>query len=299
MSDEIPTAADPVGFIGLGQIGGPMAARLVDWPGGLVVCDVAPEACAPLVDAGATAVATPAEVAAAGATVISVMVRDDVQVRQVLTGDDGILAAATPGTVVAVHSTIGADTAVELAAVAADLQVAVIDAPVSGGFMGAHEGTLALLIGGDADAVERCRAPFELMATLIVRFGPIGSGTRAKIARNLVTFASYAVVAESQRIAEAAGLSLQDLGEVVRHSDRITGGPGAIWIRTETGALADDDPLRPIMAHTRALGEKDLQLAVALAAELGVDAPFTALAGEALAAGLGVPHDDPTDEEER
>ena len=282
----------PVGFIGLGQIGAPMATRLAGWPGGLVVCDALPAACEPLVAAGATAVATPAAVAAAGATVISVMVRDDDQVRDVVDGPEGVLRSAAPGTVVAVHSTISAETAVELAARAAEVEVHVIDAPVSGGFMGAHEGNLALLIGGDASAVEACRAPFERMAGLILRFGPVGAGTRAKIARNLITFASYAVVAEAQRLAEAAGLSLADLGAVVRHSDAITGGPGAIMIRGETAPLGDEDPLRPIMEHTRGLGEKDLHLAVELAGELGVDAPFAALAEQALAAGLGVPHDD-------
>ena len=100
-----------VGFIGLGQIGAPMAEHLLGWPGGLVVCDVRPEACEPFVVKGATGVATPADVAAA-ADVISVMVRDDAQVEEVL---DGVLAAGRAGVVVAVHSTIAAGTAERLA----------------------------------------------------------------------------------------------------------------------------------------------------------------------------------------
>jgi 3-hydroxyisobutyrate dehydrogenase-like beta-hydroxyacid dehydrogenase len=78
---------------------------------------------------------------------------------------------------------------------------------------------------------------------------------------------------------------------VVRHSDAITGGPGAIMIRRNTQALAPDDSLRPIMEHTRALGEKDLHLAVELAADLGLRLPMAALAEASLAAGLGVPHE--------
>jgi hypothetical protein len=96
-----------VGFIGLGNIGAPMAKRLLAWPDGLVVHDVRPEACDRYVAKGATAAATPAEVAAA-AGVISVMVQNEEQVRSVLEGPDGILATAGDGTVVVVHSTISA-----------------------------------------------------------------------------------------------------------------------------------------------------------------------------------------------
>ncbi len=88
------------------------------------------------------------------------MVRDEDQVRDVLSGSDGLLSTATPGTVVAVHSTISADGAAALAAVAAEAGVELVDAPVSGGAMGAHEGTLAIMVGGSDAAVERCREPF-------------------------------------------------------------------------------------------------------------------------------------------
>jgi len=274
-----------VGFIGLGNIGAPMAEHLVDWPGGLVVCDVRPEACEPFVARGARAAATPAEVAAE-ADVVSVMVRDDPQVEDVL---DGVLAAGRAGVVVAVHSTIAAGTAERLADRAAPAGVTVVDAPVSGGPMGAAGGTLAVMVGGDEEAVERCREPFGRWAELVAHLGPVGAGTRAKLARNLVTFVSYAAVGEALRLAEIAGVDLALLGEVVRHSDRITGGPGAIAIRRTTEPLADGDPLRPIFTHTRELGEKDLHLALALGEELHVDLPLAAMALEHLGAALGVP----------
>jgi 3-hydroxyisobutyrate dehydrogenase len=277
--------SDAVGFIGLGNIGAPMARRLLAWPAGLVVHDVRPEACEPYV-AKATAASTPAEVAAR-ARVVSVMVQNEDQVRQVLSGPDGILAAARPGTVVAVHSTISAEGAVALAAVAADAGVDLVDAPVSGGAMGAHDGTLRSWWAVEA-AVERCREPFALMGTLVAHFGPVGAGTNAKISRNLITFASFAVVGEAQRLAEASGLDLGMLGDVVRHSDRITGGAGAVMLRTSAGPMADDDGLRPIFEHTATLGGKDLHLATELADAHGIDAPFAALAEQWLRAALGL-----------
>jgi 3-hydroxyisobutyrate dehydrogenase len=276
-----------VGFIGLGNIGAPMARRLLDRPEGLVVFDVRAEACEPYVAKGATAAATPAELASS-ATVISVMVQNEDQVRDVLEGADGILSTATPGTVVAVHSTISAPGARTLAATAAEHGVDLIDAPVSGGAMGAHDGTLAIMVGGADDAVERARPVLERMGSLVSHFGPVGAGTNAKIARNLITFASFAVVGEAQRLAQASDLDLAKLGDVVRHSDRVTGGAGAVMLRTDAGRMADDDGLRPIFEHTATLGGKDLHLAVELAAEHGVDAPFAALAEQWLRAALGL-----------
>ena len=273
-----------VGFIGLGNIGAPMARHLVDWPGGLVVCDARPEACEPFVADGARAVTTPAEVAAE-ADVISVMVRDDAQVEDVL---GGVLAAGRSGIVVAVHSTIAPGTAERLAERAAAGGVAVVDAAVTGGPMGAAEGKLAVMVGGDADAVERCREPFGRWAGRVEHFGPVGAGTRAKLARNLVTYVSYAAVGEALRLAETAGLDVHRLGEVIRYSDALTGGPGSIAVRRTTAPLADDDPLRPPFAHGYELGEKDLHLALALGEELDVELPLTKQALAQLAAAFGM-----------
>jgi 3-hydroxyisobutyrate dehydrogenase-like beta-hydroxyacid dehydrogenase len=273
-----------VGFIGLGNIGAPMAGHLVDWPGGLVVCDVRAEAVEPFVAKGARAVGTPAEVAAE-ADVISVMVRDDAQAEAVL---DGILAAGRPGLVVAVHSTIAPGTAERMAERAAPAGVSVVDAAVSGGPMGAAEGRLAVLAGGDVEAVDRCREPFGRWAGRVEHFGPVGAGTRAKLARNLVTYVSYAAVGEGLRLAEAAGVDVHRLGEIIRYSDGLTGGPGSIAVRRTTAPLAEDDPLRPPFVHGYELGEKDLRLALALAEELDVDLPMADLALGQLAATFGL-----------
>lgn len=280
-----------VGFIGLGNIGGQMARRLRDWPGGLTVLDVRLEAMERLVAKGAQAATSPADMAR-HARVISVMVLDDAQVRDVVAGPDGIFSVAPPGAVVAIHSTISADTAVELAALGEPLGIAVVDAPVSGGSMGAHDGNLAVMIGGTDAAVAQCRGPFGAWAGLIAHLGPVGAGTKAKLARNLLHFTTFTAVGEALRLAEAAGIDLVQLGEVVRHSDRVTGGPGAIMLRDTTTPLSPDDGLFDIFTHTRNLGEKDLHHALELGAALGVDLPLATLATTRLAAALGVPHTD-------
>ena len=276
-----------IGFIGLGNIGGAMAARLVDHPDGLVVHDVRPEACEPFVAKGATAAAALADLA--GCTVVSVVVLTDAQVRTVVAG---LLPHLARGAVIAVHSTIETGTAGELATTAAAHGVHLLDAPVSGGAIGAADGRLAVMVGGERAAYELAKPVFQHWAALVVHLGPAGAGTHAKLARNLITFASYAAVAEASRLAEACGLDLGKLAAVVRHSDAITGGPGAVMIRRTTEPFPADDGLRPIFEHTRTLGEKDLGLALALGEDLDVDLPFARLALDHLAAGLGVPHEE-------
>jgi 3-hydroxyisobutyrate dehydrogenase-like beta-hydroxyacid dehydrogenase len=276
-----------VGFVGLGQIGAPMADRLVGWPGGLVLYDARPEAMEPFAATGAKLAGSVAEVGRT-ASIISVMVRDDAQVTDVVRE----IAATTAGfreVIVAVHSTIRADTAPALAAEVRSAGVELIDAPVSGGALGARDGRLAVMIGGSRGAYELCREPFGRWAELILHFGPVGAGTRAKLARNLLHFVSFTAAAEAQRLAAAAGLDLRKLGKVVRHSDVVTGGSGAIMLRGTTAPLEASDPLAGILEHVRELGEKDLTLALELGAELGVDLPLAEIALRDFGAGLGLP----------
>lgn len=281
----------PVGFIGLGNIGAPMASRLLEWPHGLVVFDLDAAAAAALGDRGARVASSAAEVASE-AGLVCVMVNTEDQVRSVLEAPGGVLEGARGRTgsppVVAVHSTISPGGAVELAAVAAGGGLELLDVPVSGGSMGAHAGTLALLVGGDPAAFERVREPLGLMGSLVRHFGPVGAGTTAKVVRNLITFASFAAAGESSRLAEAAGLDLVALGEVVRHSDSVTGGAGAVMLRDTAEPMDSEDPLRPIFEHSGALGRKDLELALDLADSLGIAAPVAAVALENLAEALGL-----------
>ena len=277
----------PVGFVGLGQMGAPMARRLLDWPGGLVVYDTRAAAMAPLVDAGARAASSPREVAET-AGVISVMVLDDAQVEEVIAGPAGLLESAAPGTVIAIHSTIGESTAVRLAEETEPAGIAVVDAPVSGGAMGAANGSLAVLVGASEEAFARCQEPFRTWASLVMHAGPPGAGTRAKLARNLLHFVAFTAAAEAQRLAEAAGIDLIELGKVVRHSDAVTGGPGAIMHRSTTAPVDPADGWYPILSHVRELAGKDLALAIELGHTLGVELPLAELAAKRFALELGV-----------
>lgn len=274
-----------LGYIGLGSMGAPMARRLVGWPGGLVVYDVRAEASAPFADAGAEVAASVADVAAAD--LISITVLDDAQVRDVV----GELARhASPGTVIAIHSTIADATAAELADQLAPQGIAAIDAPVSGGGGAADKGELAVMVGASREVYERVKPVFKQWASLVIRAGEPGAGTRMKLARNMLTFTAFAAAGEAMRLAEAAGIDLQALGRVVRHTDALTGGPGAIMIRDNMGDVDPGHWLYDTFTHTRGLGEKDLKLALALGESVNVDLPLAQIAVRTLAAGLGVPH---------
>lgn len=283
-------SAPRLGYIGLGNQGAPMAKRYLDWPGGLTVFDVRTEAMAPFVDGGATAAASLAEVA--DADIISVTVFDDAQVREVITGNDGLAAHAKPGTIIAIHSTIKDSTAVELAGELEAKGIHIADAPVSGGAGAAANGDLATMVGADEETFRRIKEPFSQWASVVIHAGEPGAGTKMKLARNMLTFVSYAAAAEAERLAEACGLSLRALAKVVHHSDGLTGGPSAIMFRKTTAPMEPDDPLRPLLEHTRELGEKDLSLALALGDAVSVDLPLARVAFERLAAGLGVPRTD-------
>ncbi|KDE14939.1 MULTISPECIES: NAD(P)-dependent oxidoreductase [Rhodococcus] len=273
-----------LGYIGLGNMGAPMAKRLLDRPGGLTVLDARPEAVEPFTAAGARVAGDPADLAR-DCDVVCVTVVDDAQVRTVVAG---LLDTARPGTVIAVHSTIADTTAVELAAECADRGVELVDAPVSGGAPGAEQGRLAVMVGASDAAFDAVREPFSRFADLVVHAGPVGAGTRMKLARNLLHFVSFTAAAEAQRLAEAAGLDITALGKVVRHTDAITGGAGAIMLRDTTAPIPPDDFWFPILDHVRALGEKDLSLALGLGARLGVDLPLATRALTGLGPGLGV-----------
>ncbi len=275
-----------LGYIGLGNMGAPMATKMTEWPGGITVYDIRTEAMTPLAEKGAGLADSVADVAAA-ADIVHITVLNDAQVREVV----GELAAnAKPGTVIAIHSTISDTTAVELAAAYKPQGIHVVDAPVSGGAAAAARGELATMVGAEREVYERIKPAFKHWAALVIHAGEPGAGTRMKLARNMLTFTSYAAACEAMKLAEAAGLDLQALGRVVRHTDALTGGPGAIMVRENMKDLEPDNFLYQPFLHTRGLGEKDLSLALGLGEAVSVDLPLAEMAYERLAAGLGVPH---------
>ena len=280
MSDHVR-----LGYIGLGNMGTPMAKKMVEWPGGLTVYDIRREAMTPLAERGASLADSVADVAAAD--IISVTVLNDEQVRNVVSE---LASSAKPGTIIAIHSTISDTTAVELARDLEPQDIHVIDAPISGGGRAARFGQLATMVGASDEIFARVKGPFSHWAELVVHAGPPGAGTRMKLARNMVTYTTWTAVGEAWKLAEAAGLNLQDLGNVVRHTDKLTGGAGAIMFRDDTKDLEPDHFLYDGFMHMRNLGEKDLSLALALADEVSVDLPLARLALERLGSAIGVPH---------
>ncbi len=279
-----PRRPSRVGFVGLGNIGKPMALRLAASDLELSVYDLAPGPLSELEAAGAR-VAGSVVGLAARVDVLCVMVRDDDQVRSVV---DDALVSAPAGLVVVVHSTVAPTTPRLLEAAAAEHGVLLVDAPVSGGATGAADGTLAIMVGGSEAAYAAALPALDAMGSKVVHAGAIGAGTAFKLARNLMHFVSFTAATEAQRLAEAAGLDLRALGDVVRHTDAITGGAGAIMHRETAAPIASDDFWHGVFTHVADLGEKDLRFATELADSLEVDTPLADLALRRLRTGLGL-----------
>jgi 3-hydroxyisobutyrate dehydrogenase-like beta-hydroxyacid dehydrogenase len=131
---------------------------------------------------------------------------------------------------------------------------------------------------------------------MVVHAGEPGAGTRMKLARNMLTFTSFAAACEAMQLAERAGLDVQAFSRVVRHTDAQSGGTGAMMFRDDMSRpLAPDHFLYQPFLHTRALGEKDLSLALGLGRELDLELPLAEIALQNLAEGLGVPHTSSTE----
>lgn len=154
------------------------------------------------------------------------------------------------------------------------------------------------MVGADEHAYARVKPVFKQWASMVVRAGEPGAGTRMKLARNMLTFIGFTAACEAMRLAEASGIDLQKLGRVVRHSDAQSGGPGAIMVRDDMKPLAPEHFLYDMFVHTRALAEKDLRLALGLGEATGVDLPLAEIALRDLAGGLGVPHANSTTQEQ-
>ena len=273
------------GYIGLGNMGAPMAKRLAEWPGGFTVFDVRAESMEPFAELGATLADDVTGVA--DADIISITVLNDEQVRSVIAD---LAPKVKPDTVIVIHSTISDTTAAELAEQYRSQDIHIVDAPVSGGGAAAEKGELAIMVGAERPVYERIKPALKQFGSMVIHAGEPGAGTRMKLARNMLTFTSYAAACEAMKLAEAAGLDLGALGRVVRHTDALTSGPGAIIVRDNMAELTPDHWLYDAFTHTRGLGEKDLSLAIGLGDVVGVDLPLAQVALQRLADGLGVPH---------
>lgn len=275
-SADRPTAPR-VGVIGLGDIGSGVAGAVARTGLPLTVCDVRPEATEPYADT-ATVAATPADLVR-GSDVVVVAVVDDRQVHAVLSGPEGGLAAAGPGSAFVVISTISVPCVQAIGAEAAALGVAVLDCGVSGGPAAAASGDLVCMVGGDPSVIERVRPVFDAIGSLTLVMGPFGTGLAAKLARNLVTYGSWLAAYEAQRLAEAAGIDLADLARAIKGSEGRFGGVTALMFRPTAAPFTDrdDQGLVGAMRAGASLAHKDLAAALEMAGSLGVDLPMAAM----------------------
>jgi 3-hydroxyisobutyrate dehydrogenase len=202
-----------IGFIGLGNMGALMAANLVKAQHRLTGYDIVATARDALAENGGHIVTGIAAAAAAGDIVVT-MLPAGPQVREVYLGPNGILAHARPGALLIDCSTIDVETARAVAAEAAARGFAMLDAPVSGGTIGAAAGTLTFMVGGAAETFARAQPILEKMGRTIVHAGPSGAGQTAKICNNMILAASMIAVCEGFALAEKLGLPAQTLFDI-------------------------------------------------------------------------------------
>jgi len=269
------------GYIGLGNMGKPMARCWVRAGSPLAVYDVVAEPVAELEAAGAKGVASPRAVAEA-ADVIGICVRDDADVRAVVLGDDGVLAGASAGTVVMIHSTVQPATVEAMAQAAAERDVSVIDAAVTGGSARAETGDLAVMAGGDRAALDRARPVLESSARSgIFHCGRLGDGMRCKLCINVVTYLEFLAGFEGMRLAKASGLSPETFVEIGLANGQIT----PMLQRYLTSHSLPEEAIRSedfqkLMTNHTLVAEKDLACALELGRANGVSLPGAALASQ-------------------
>jgi 3-hydroxyisobutyrate dehydrogenase-like beta-hydroxyacid dehydrogenase len=199
-----------VGYVGVGRVGKPIAENILKAGFPLAVYDLQEEPLRYLEARGAKVARSPREVAEQSEIVATSVVDDD-QVRQVVQGENGLLAGAAPDSIIAIHSTIHPTTAVEIGELAARHGVGVVDAPISGGVEGAERATLLYMIGGDKALVERCWPVFSACGTTLVHLGPLGSGAMMRIVHHVILGLNRLAADEGMRLATRYGLDPKDV----------------------------------------------------------------------------------------
>ena len=261
-----------LGFIGIGLMGKPMTLRLLAAGYTVAVWNRSKDKLVPVTAKGAVAKDSPAEVARF-ADIVMMCVTDQNSVKEVLFGAGGVAEGAAEGKIVIDFSSIAPSAARGYAAKLEALGMGYIDAPVSGGTVGAEGGTLAIMAGGKSEHIEFVRPLIAELASRFTRMGGPGAGQVTKLANQVIVASLFPVIAEAMRLAEAAGVDAAKLPEALR------------------GGFADSKPLQvfgPRMAsraYEPALGTsnvmlKDLMNAVTLAEEAGVPLPMARAAVE-------------------
>ncbi len=276
------------GFIGLGNIGKPLASHLA--PGGFetTVYDIASAPVQELVAGGAKAAASPREVGAAS-DVIGICVPEDKHVFQVMTGDDGVLAGAASGAVVAIISTIQPQTAIELAALASERGVSVLDSCVTGGAARAELKTVTYLVGGDEATLEKARPFLDCNSTSIIHAGELGNGAKLKLAINVLTYIQWAAAYESFKLAEASGLPIEIFEEAGKSNGQLTElMQQFLGLHKLPAETRNSEAVQAINRGHMQIAEKDFAWALQLARESGITLPVAGQVSQSMARIYGV-----------
>jgi 3-hydroxyisobutyrate dehydrogenase len=257
-----------VGFVGMGTMGASMALNIMKAGHDVTVWNRTREREEPVAAQGAKRAATPKELAQ-GKDIIVVCVSDTPDVEAVVLGDDGVIHGASDGQVLVDCSTISPDATRHMAEQLAGKGVKWVDAPVSGGPEGAAKGTLTIMVGGDADDVERVRPILDAMGQTITHVGPLGAGQVTKAINQVIIAGTYMSVAEGVVLGLKAGL---DMPKVVQ---ALSTGAAGSWIldNRAINMIKNDYPL----GFRTKLHHKDLNIALEAAKQMGATMPVTAL----------------------
>jgi 3-hydroxyisobutyrate dehydrogenase len=271
---QVEDAMAKVGFIGLGNMGMPMAQNLLKAAHAVTGFDLNVDATERLVASGGSTANSIADACQAAEVVITMLPAGE-QVREVYLGAGGVLATVEPETLLIDSSTIDVATAREVAQAARDKALAMVDAPVSGGVAGAEAASLTFMVGGDDAAFERARPLLETMGKTIVHAGGSGNGQAAKICNNMILGASMIVVSEAFLLAEKLGLEAQKLFDISSKSS------GQCWSMTSYCPVPGLVPSSPAnrdykAGFTAAMMLKDLKLAQAAARATRATTPLGA-----------------------
>jgi 3-hydroxyisobutyrate dehydrogenase-like beta-hydroxyacid dehydrogenase len=262
-----------VGFIGLGNQGAPIARHIIEAGYPTTLWARRPESLEPF--AGTVSVArTPAELAAAS-DLVGVCTWDDASVDDVVLGDEGVLAGARPGTIVAIHATVSPDTCTRLAAQGAARGVIVIDAPVSGGPDQSAAGTLLVMVGGSDEVVAKVRPVFDTFSTSVLHLGDVGAGQLAKLVNNTLLTANVGLAASAVDVGRRIGIDGDNLVEVILNGTA----------RSFAAGILQRNRVEPTSARgTLAYLDKDVHLLIDTARAMGADptSSLVQLAEEAL-----------------
>ena len=265
-----------IGFIGVGNMGGPMAKNLVNAGHEVKAFDLSQAALDAAVGVGATAATSIAD-AASGVEVVITMLPAGQHVRSVYLDDGGIVGAAAAGTLFVDSSTIDVDNARAVAKAAGEAGFEMLDAPVSGGVGGAEAGTLTFMCGGSEAAFEQAKPLLDVMGKTIVLAGPSGNGQVAKICNNMILGASMIAVSEAFVMAEKLGLDHQKLFDISSTAS------GQCWAMTSYCPVPGPVPASPAnrdyqAGFTAAMMAKDLRLAQEAAQSVRAATPLGAAA---------------------